>query len=466
MQHGLDAIRPHPRLGWLAAIVPVSARRFRVEDPEYAAAIAGAGGTLVDDSPDVEIGAADDLVGDAPLAIVPIGMRSSWMPRRRSMRAVRRLASTVSVGARIARARRAAHRRGYDAAVPVAWEPYTRLVPGLRTPTEDVPLFQRFPRRAVVVCTRGDRKATAVEAAATAASEALDKELGRVAFILGSSGVLIGAAADIVLRVSLGPAARRIEDQRAALASLRQADPGALVAERVPWVLAAGTVGLARWSVERRLPGKLAAAGWREVTDDALDFLTGLFEVRVDGAGSAAPARDAEICASHFPEQAEAFRDLGFRIDEALAEVPRGFDHGDFWGGNLLLEQGRLAGVVDWPSAGPGRLPLLDVFQLRVQQVREETGALFASVVSEHLLPQLRAGGHELDLAYCRRLGLELGPHELVSLGGAYWLEELRHGLVDPDRDPGLPAQLQWRRSNVETLSLLAAVQEGRGASR
>jgi Phosphotransferase enzyme family len=464
MQHGLDGIRPHPRLGWLAAIVPVSARRFRVEeDPEYAAAISGAGGALVDDSPDVEIGAADDLVGDAPLAIVPIGMRSSWVPRRRSVRGARRLASTVSVGARIARARRAAHRRGYETAVPVAWEPYTRLVPGLRTPSGDIPLFQRFPRRAVVVCTRGDREETALEAAVKAASEYLDKELGPVAFVLGSSGVLIGAAADIVLRVSLGPAARRIEDQRAALASLREADPGALVAERVPWVLAAGTVGLARWSVERRLPGKLAAAGWREVTDDALEFLTGLFEVRVEGAGST-PARDADICASHFPEQAEAFRDLGFRIEEALAEVPRGFDHGDFWGGNLLLEQGRLTGVVDWPSAGPGRLPLLDLFQLRVQQVREETGALFSSLVSGYLLPELRAGGHELDRAYCRRLGLEFGPPELVSLGGAYWLEELRHALLDPDRDPGPPAQSEWRRGNEETLNLLG--QESGGASR
>jgi hypothetical protein len=466
MQHGLDAIRPHPRLGWLAAIVPVSARRFRVgDDPEYAAAISSAGGALVDDSPDVEIGAADDLEGDAPVAIVPIGMRSSWMPRRRSVRAARRLVSTASVGARIARARRAAHRRGYETAVAVAWEPYTRLVPGLRTPAGDLPLFQRFPRRAVVVCTRGHRELTALEAAVKAASEDLDKELGPVPFILGSSGVLIGAAADIVLRVSLGPAARRIEDQRVALASLREADPEALVADRVPWVLAAGTVGLARWSVERRLPGKLAAAGWREVTDDALAFLTGLFEVRVDGPRSA-PALDAEVCASHFPDQAEAFRDLGLRIDEALAEVPRGFDHGDFWGGNLLLEQGRLTGVVDWPSAGPGRLPLLDVFQLRVQQVREETGALFASLVSQYLLPQLRAGGHELDLAYCRRLGLELGPHELVSLGGAYWLEELRHGLLDPDRDPGLPTQPQWRRSNVETLNLLAAGEETSGASR
>ena len=420
----------------------------------------------MDDSPDVEIGVAEELVGDAPLAIVPIAMRSGWMPRHRAARAVQRLADAASVGARIARARRTARRYGYEAAVPVAWEPQTKLVPGLLEPSRDVPLFQRFPRRAVVVCTRGGREATALEAAVGAASAELGREIATRAFTLGSSGVLIGTAPELVLRVSLGPAARRIDDQRAALTSLEEAAPDDVVADRVPWVLAGGTVGLARWSVERRLRGRLAAGGWRDITDDTLDFLTELFVARLDGAESASPAEDAEICAQHFPERAGAFRDFGFRLEEVLAGVPRGFNHGDFWSGNLLVENGRLSGVVDWPSAGPGRLPLLDLFQLRVQQVREETGALFASVVSRHLLPQLRAGGHQLDLAYCRRLGLELGPHELVSLGGAYWLDELKHALLDPDRDPGLPAQSEWRRASEETLNLLAADQESGGTSR
>jgi len=53
-----------------------------------------------------------------------------------------------------------------------------------------------------------------------------------------------------------------------------------------------------------------------------------------------------------------------------------------------------------------------------------------------------------------------------VSLGGAYWLEELRHALLDPDRDPGPPAQSEWRRGNEETLNLLAADQGGGGTSR
>ena len=63
MHYGRDGIRPRPRLGWLAAIVPVAARRFRVRDREFAAVISAGGGELVDSSPDVEITAAGELVG-------------------------------------------------------------------------------------------------------------------------------------------------------------------------------------------------------------------------------------------------------------------------------------------------------------------------------------------------------------------------------------------------------------------
>jgi hypothetical protein len=75
--------------------------------------------------------------------------------------------------------------------------------------------------------------------------------------------------------------------------------------------------------------------------------------------------------------------------------------------------------------------------------------------VIEHLIPQARAGGHELDRDYCRRLELDLEPGDLVNLVGAYWLEELRRALIDPDKDPDEPERPGWRSANVETLSAL-----------
>jgi len=456
MHYGRDGIRPRPRLGWLAAIVPVAARRFRVRDREFAAVISAGGGELVDSSPDVEITAAGELVGDARFAIVPIGIQGPRAGRPRLLRAASRLADAALVSRRTAAARRAALRLGYVRAVSVAWEPYTTLLPSLVGAPRGVPLFQRLPRQTVVVCRRGPPEPTALEAALAAASRELGRELDVRTVVLGGTGVLVARAEDVILRVSLGPAARRIEDQRAVLDSLRGANPGALVAERVPWVLASGSAGLAKWSVERRLPGKPAADLDEGIAGDCLDFLGELFVTEVDGGSPASPARDAEICAEHFPEHAETLRDLGRRLEDALASVPRGFAHGDFWAGNLLVEDGRLVGVVDWPSAGPGRFPLVDLLHLRANQVRERTGARLASVVIEHLLPQAGAGGHDLDRDYCRRLALDLSPSDLECLVGAYWLEEVRHALVDPDRDPAEPTRPEWRRGNVEALSVLA----------
>ena len=454
MESGRYPVRPHPRLGWLAAILPAGARRFRVRDSEFADAISAAGGELVDASPDVEIAPETELVGDASIAVVPVGVLPPRGVRPRPVRAARRLVDAASVGRQVAAVRRRVRRRGYDHAVAIAWEAQTKLVPTLDDASR-VPLFQRFPRRAVVVCRRGPREPTALEAALADASRELDRQLGMPTFSLSSSGAVIATVGDIVLRVSLGPAARRLEDQRVALEALREAQPSEFVEQRVPWVLGTGSSGLARWSVEQWLPGHV----WREPPEelrDCLDFLAELFLAHSGDARTASPAGDAEICADYFPEYAEVLRNLGGRLESALADLPRGFGHGDFWTGNLLAEEGRLVGVVDWPSAGPGRFPLLDLFHLRAQQVRERTGARLASVVTEQLLPQAGRGGHDLDRAYCRRLGLDLDSRDLENLLGAYWLEEVRHALIDPDRDPVEPTRPEWRRANVETLGAFA----------
>jgi len=455
MESGRNAVRPHPRLGWLAAILPAGARRFRARDSEFAAAISAAGGELVESSPDAEIAEATELVGDASIAIVPVGVQPPRGVRHRSLRAARRLVDAAVVNRQIAAVQRTVRRRGYVHATPIAWEAQTKLLPTFDDASARTPLFQRFPRCAVVVCRRGPHEPTALEAALADASRALDRQLGMPTFSLSSSGALIASVDDVVLRVSLGPAARRLEDQRVALELLREAQPSELVAQRVPWVLAVGSSGLARWSVEQRLPGRLSGEPADELRD-CLDFLAQLFAAQSGDARAGSPARDAEICAHYFPQHAELLRSLGVRLEASLAGLPRGFAHGDFWIGNLLVEDGRLVGVVDWPSAGPGRFPLLDLFQLRAQQVRERTGARLASVVTEHLLPQAATGGHDLDRAYCRRLGLDLDARDLENLLGAYWLEELRHALIDPDRDPVEPTRSEWRRANIETLTALA----------
>ena len=110
----------HAAEAWLC-LLPADARRFRVADARLAAALAGSGALLVDDSPDVEIGVPGDLRGDAPTAVVPIG-RAGWA--RGS--AVSRLAgrSRASARTRVAArtAARAMRHRGYAHVHIVRWD--------------------------------------------------------------------------------------------------------------------------------------------------------------------------------------------------------------------------------------------------------------------------------------------------------------------------------------------------------
>src|SRR5262249_40898322 len=56
--------------GWLAAIAPADARRFRVDDPALSETLRFAGAELTEDAPDVEIGPAPR--GDAGCAVVVV----------------------------------------------------------------------------------------------------------------------------------------------------------------------------------------------------------------------------------------------------------------------------------------------------------------------------------------------------------------------------------------------------------
>jgi aminoglycoside phosphotransferase (APT) family kinase protein len=256
-----------------------------------------------------------------------------------------------------------------------------------------------------------------------------------------------------VFRVSMGPPACRVEEQRAALESLHAAAPSPFVSNRIPWVLGTGRAGLAVWSLERRLQGTPAPSAVAEgLAGDCLRFLCDLYAADGAGANPGSPSLDADVAAQHFPEHQEALRELGRRIERALPDSPRGFGHGDFWAGNLLVDNDSLAGVVDWPSAGPARLPLLDLLHLRANELRERAGSHLGAVVLDHLVPQARAGGHELDRAYCRQLGLKLSRRDLEALVGAYWLEELRRDLTDPDRDPQKPNGAEWRAAHLRVL--------------
>jgi Phosphotransferase enzyme family len=425
--------------GWLPAVVPAEARRFRVADPELAAALADAGAEVADERPDVEIvPSGDGLRGDAELAIVTIvGPESRAGPS--VVRAARRAAHSLRARRRAARAQRALKTAGYADVGVLYWDLPDRVrLPGL---TEDGP---RLPRYALAVGTRGSRSTTALEAALSAAG-------GRKpAWASTRAGLIVLAVDGSLLRVAIGPTRAEIDNGTAALEALSTAVPPPLVADRVPWSLARGRAGLADWSLERLLSGTRAPRDVPEpLFGDCLAFLQKLGALRAPASGEHSPGVLAETVAEVArPESLTPLRALAERLERTLADVPRCFAHGDFFAGNLLEDEGgRLSGVVDWDAAGPGRLPLLDLLHLKLTRAGPFADDDWAKAVGERLLPLARSGGDDDVGHYCGEVGIEPEPSLLESLVYAYWLDYLAYQLR---AHPVRRVQPRWLERNVE----------------
>jgi Phosphotransferase enzyme family len=436
--------------GWLPAVVPAEARRFRVADAELGEALVDAGAELAEAQPEVEIAASGaDLRGDAELAIVTVvGPESRAGPTL--VRVARRATHSLRARLRAARARRALRGKGYVHVDVIRWDLPARVrLPGL---TSDGP---RLPRYALAVGRKGERRPTAVESALAAAAG--DR---KPSWASTRAGLVVLAVDGSLLRVAIGPTRAEIDNGAAALEALSALSPPPEVEERVPWPEARGRVGLADWSLERLLSGAQAPAAVPEpLYGDCLAFLEALAGFGGRASAAHAPTTLAktvgEVCRE---ESAGWLNALAERLERRLEGVPRCFAHGDFFAGNLLAdESGRLSGVVDWDAAGPGRLPLLDLLHLKLTRAGPFADDDWAHVLGERLLPLARDGGDEDIRRYCATAELEAEPKLLEAFVYAYWLDYAAYQLR---AHPVRRMQPNWIERNVEAVLLRSAADE------
>jgi aminoglycoside phosphotransferase (APT) family kinase protein len=425
--------------GWLAAVLPAGARRFRVTDPGLVPVLADAGAELVETDADVEIASASELRGEAPLAVVsfaaPAHDSSSLI-----VRAARRSLSAAQVRVKALRARRALERKGYPGPEVVLWDvrQQFRVPGGVRAPRRPVELL---PQRALVLGRRDGKSPTLLAAALEAAGARLEEPPSIRA------GLVAAMTDKGLVRVAVGPARRQLETQLQALDALQAADPAPTVADRTPWLLAHGKAGLADWTLERRLAGRRPERGLTDaLRDQCVDFLVELHGA--DGSTRAGSAsNDADTIAEVVPAHAQALTALGRQLDETLNAVPRGFGHGDFFLGNLLVDGDRLTGVVDWDSGGPGRLPLLDLLHLVHLAQYPRGDEDWGPSLARHLFPAMRSGGDDTVREYCGRIGLEADPYLLEALAVAYWLDRAAY-ILETHRQRRTEAR--WLERNVD----------------
>jgi aminoglycoside phosphotransferase (APT) family kinase protein len=116
--------------------------------------------------------------------------------------------------------------------------------------------------------------------------------------------------------------------------------------------------------------------------------------------------------------------------------------------------EGRLTGVVDWDSAGPGRLPLLDLLHLLVTRAGAFSDDEWGESVVARVLPVARAGGDDVVRRYCRELGLPTDARTLETFVWAYWLDYAAYQLRTHLLRRSQPA---WIERNAERMARSAA---------
>ncbi len=401
-------------------MLPADATSFRAVDEGLAAVLADAGAELVESGADVDIAPASELRGEADLAVVSFAARPHDSTHL-AVRVGRRLASAAEVRVRALRARTVVRRRGYPRTEVVFWDVRQQFrAHGARAPRRRP--VEYLPQRALVLGRRSGEYSTLLEAALAAAGAAGSAEAPSI-----RAGLAAAMTEQGLLRVAVGPARRQLEEQSRALEALRASGVEAIVAERVPWPVGVGKAGLADWSLEKRLRGaKPTGSLGPALLAECVDFLVALHGER--SAPGRSLSEDAEsIAAFRPPEQGAKLMALGSRLGSALADVPRGFGHGDFFLGNLLTEGDHLSGVVDWDAGGPGRLPLLDLIHLQHLAQYSLADEDWGPSLVRHLFPWAQTGGDEMARTYCSRIGLELEPGLLENLAVAYWLDRVAY---------------------------------------
>lgn len=431
---------------WLPLGLPATAARVCVHDPALAATLADAGAEIVGSGGDAEIGRARAIGRSSPWLAVPLDAPMT-QSRIRAARLAARAARSALVQARARRAVAGLRAAGYEDAVAFTWEPSLAVAP-LGRPAPG--LLARFPLRAVAIG-RAEGVETILDAAVRDAAVGEPRSLrakGGLAFAFGDAAVL---------RVAVGPGRHKLAAQRAALELLGSLDPPASVAGRLPQQLGSGRAGLGFWTSERRLEGAPPSGSTPALLDECVAFLADLWKA---GRGAAAAPRGLrphaeQIAAACEGEAAGRVVALAEKTEAVLADLPRGFAHGDFGLPNLFVSGGSLSGVADWEAAGAGALPFLDLFQLLVElelREREGIGAGFSRI----LLPLVASGGGPHVRTYAELVGIDPTPERLRSLVVAYWLELIGYALATYDR--GDRRQRRFVAENVDgPLRALAA---------
>lgn len=289
---------------------------------------------------------------------------------------------------------------------------------------------------ALVVGYREDSAPAPLDDAIEAAGHALGARLAIEGARVLASGVLMvelaSPAGRYLLRIAGPGAAASLVAAEAILERLLACRPPSAVRERLVVTVARGPLGPMRWSLEPRRVGAHPAAVDKRLWGSCLEFLVALHSTPAVGPAplTAALSADVRVLEPHLhARERRPLAELERRLLSQLDELERGWGHGDFHPGNLLIDRGALATVLDWDAAEPGALPLLDVLHLIATSEPSLRRLPHGARCSGTLWPLAEAGEDPRIRSYCEATGTPSDPPTLLALAHAYWLTRVARDL-------------------------------------
>ena len=214
-----------------------------------------------------------------------------------------------------------------------------------------------------------------------------------------------------------------------------------------PRPLGRGVVAGASWMAEKLLPGHRPG----RVTPDLVhQAALACSRLPISHAVPTAPVDDLLGAAAVLPRYAADLRRLADRLRSRLDGIPAVQRHGDLWTGNLLVDRGRLTGIVDWDAAHSCGVPGADLVQLVATDLRRRRRLPLGRAVLE--FPWRASSFTATTAAYWWALDIAPRTALLDVAGIAWWASEIHHTLV---RFPQRRTDERWVAENV------AAVLEG-----
>lgn len=464
---------PPQRHSWLWAVLPLGTDTVAVpDDPDLARAVSEAG-----------LGVAEDL---APVVLMTL--RNGRMPRRAAVEEWLHGAEVVAVSVgggrteirdRVSRPRRALERAATPFLAAMSWLTGRRIAEMLRGhgfAVSRLPVSDRSRGPVtvgsslwkhhviplgVIVVGRMRRRPTVLEAVTSAAADDIGGALAvRRVRTVETGKVLLDVADDAgrryVLRVAGANAAGFLWTSLGSVRSINALSRSPVLKDRLVQPIAHGAVGPVQYALEPWTAGahprRMTPALWEQ----CLEFLVELHRLQPGGKGPGRLVTDIQLLETYADEAGKrTLNKLRDQLCDRLADLTLGWGHGDFWQENLLTDGERLVAVLDWDTATPASLPMLDLMDLIALSRRRDRGLTPGPRLAGVLLPLIRAGEDTRIRAYCDATGVPPDRRTLEALALGYWIDRTARDLRDtPDRR----VRPTWIAQNVRApLSQLAS---------